>query len=207
LILTGQTGQKATAPARYWRYPSTHRVRQAQEFRPRTDGQMKPMSGQVQPRVPDPAEPREETVGQRDDRELLELLQELRVAGLGVQVLFGFLLALPFSTRFAHLYVWQRGLYTAILVASSLATALLLGPVAYHRLVFRQRQKEHLVRAANTMAIGGLVAVALAVCGTVLLVISYVDRTVTGIVIGACAAGLFGGLWFVYPLTRRARSE
>lgn len=155
----------------------------------------------------DPADPRDETLQQRDDRNLLELLQELRVAGLGVQVLFGFLLALPFSTRFVQLYLWQRGLYTAILVASSVATALLLGPVVYHRLVFRRRQKEHLIKAANAMAIGGLVAVALAVCGTVLLVISYVDKTVTGVVIGGCMAALFGGLWFGYPLVRRARAE
>ncbi len=156
---------------------------------------------------PEPADPRDETVEQRDDRNLIELLQELRVAGLGVQVLFGFLLALPFSTRFAQLHLWQRGLYTAILVASAVATALLLGPVAYHRLVFRRRQKEHLIRAANAMAIGGLVAVAVAVAGTVLLVVSYVDKTVTGAVVGACAAVLFGGLWFAFPLARRERAE
>lgn len=153
------------------------------------------------------ADPREETTEQRDDRNLIELLQELRVAGLGVQVLFGFLLALPFTTRFVQLHPWQRGLYTGILVASAVATALLLGPVAYHRLVFRRRQKEHLIRAANAMAIGGLVAVAVAVVGTVLLVVSYVDMTVTGAVIGACAAGLFGWLWFAFPLARRERTE
>lgn len=154
---------------------------------------------------PDSADPREETQEQRDDRNLIELLQELRVAGLGVQVLFGFLLALPFTTRFVRLGLWQRDLYTGVLVASAVATALLLGPVAYHRLVFRRRQKEHLVKAANTMAIGGLVAVALAVSGTVLLVVSYVDKTVTGLVVGAGAACLFGGLWFAYPLARRER--
>ncbi len=156
---------------------------------------------------PDAADPRDETPEQRDDRNLIELLQELRVAGLGIQVLFGFLLALPFTTRFVQLHPWQSDLYTAILVTSAVATALLLGPVAYHRLVFRRRQKEHLVRAANAMAIGGLAAVALAVSGTVLLVVSYVDKTVTGLVIGGCAGGLFAGLWFAYPLTRRERAE
>ena len=155
----------------------------------------------------DAADPRAETREQRDDRNLIELLQELRVAGLGVQVLFGFLLALPFTTRFVRLYPWQRDLYTGILLVSAVATALLLGPVAYHRLVFRRRQKEHLVRAANTMAIGGLVAVALAVSGTVLLVVSYVDKTVTGVAIGGCMACLFGGLWFAYPAVRRRRAE
>jgi Family of unknown function (DUF6328) len=155
----------------------------------------------------DDADPRDETLEQRDDRNLIELLQELRVAGLGVQVLFGFLLALPFTTRFVQLHSWQSDLYTAILVTSATATALLLGPVAYHRLVFRRRQKEHLVKAGNVMAIGGLAAVALAVSGTVLLVVSYVDSTVTGLVIGGCAGCLFGGLWFAYPLTRRERAE
>ena len=152
-------------------------------------------------------DPRHETQEERDDRNLIELLQELRVGGLGIQVLFGFLLALPFTTRFVQLYLWQRDLYTGVLLTSAVATALLLGPVAYHRLVFRRRQKEHLVRAANVMAIGGLVAVSIAVSGTVLLVVSYVDKTVTGIVIGACMACLFAGLWFAYPLVRRGRAE
>jgi Family of unknown function (DUF6328) len=93
---------------------------------------------------------------QRDDRNLAEILQELRVAGLGVQVLFGFLLSLPFTTRFERLDHDQRGLYIASLLLAAASTALLLGPVAYHRLVFRRNHKERLVRAANVMAILGL---------------------------------------------------
>jgi hypothetical protein len=151
----------------------------------------------------DEGDERDETREERDDRNLLELLQELRVAGLGVQVLFGFLLALPFSARFVQLSQPQRGLYVAILLVSALATALLLGPVAYHRLVFRLKQKEHLVRAANVMAIGGLAAVALAISGTVLLVVSYVQKGAFGIVAGACAIIVFVSLWFAYPLVRR----
>jgi hypothetical protein len=157
--------------------------------------------------APPDGDPRAETQEQRDDRNLIELLQELRVAGLGVQVLFAFLLALPFSSRFVQLHPWQRGLYVGILVVSAAATALLLGPVAYHRLVFRRRQREHLISAANLMAIGGLVAVALAVSGTVLLVVSYVYSGSTGLVIGGCAAVLFGGLWFAFPLIRRERAD
>ena len=146
---------------------------------------------------------RDETREQRDDRNLIELLQELRVAGLGVQVLFGFLLALPFTSRFGQLSHLQRGLYVAILLDSALATALLLGPVAYHRLLFRLRQKENLVRTANVMAIGGLAAVALAISGTVLLVVSYVEKGTLGVIAGACATVLFLSLWFAYPLVRR----
>jgi hypothetical protein len=155
-------------------------------------------------KVPDA---RDETQEQRDDRNLIELLQELRVAGLGVQVLFGFLLALPFSSRFAQLGNAQRGLYVAILVLSALATALLLGPVAYHRLVFRLGQKEQLVRAANVMAISGLVGVALAVSATVLLVVSFVDKGLPAALIGTLTACVFAGLWFAFPLVRRQRVQ
>jgi hypothetical protein len=102
------------------------------------------------------SDPRDESAAQRADRNLGELLQELRVAGLGVQVLFGFLLSLPFTARFARLSPGQRDLYLASLVLAAVATALLVGPVAYHRLVFRRGQKERLVRAASVMAIGGL---------------------------------------------------
>jgi hypothetical protein len=86
-----------------------------------------------------------------------------------VQVLFGFLLSLPFTNRFSWLSQGQRDLYLATLVLAAVATALLLGPVAYHRLVFRQGQKERLVRAANVMAVAGLAAVGLAVSAAVLL--------------------------------------
>jgi hypothetical protein len=156
---------------------------------------------------PAPPDDRDESVEQRDDRNLIELLQELRVAGLGVQVLFGFLLALPFTSRFSQLSSAQRGLYTGILVVSALATALLLGPVAYHRMVFRLRQKEHLVKAANAMAIGGLAAVALAVAGTVWLVVSYVVKGDGAYVIGSFVAVVFAVLWFAFPLVRRTQAE
>jgi Na+/melibiose symporter-like transporter len=131
------------------------------------------------------------------------LLQELRVAGLGVQVLFGFLLSLPFTNRFTKLDAGQRHLYLATLVLSAVATALLLGPVAYHRLVFRRGQKEGLVRAANVMAVLGLGAVGLAVSAAVLLVTSDVTGGLTAGLITAFVVLMFAGLWFVFPLTRR----
>src|SRR5579859_5435514 len=151
------------------------------------------------------ADPRNETPEERDDRNLAELLQELRVAGLGVQVLFGFLLSLPFTNRFDKLGSAQRQLYLACLVLAAVATALLLGPVAYHRLVFRQPPKAPLVRAANVMAIGGLVTVGLAVSVAVLVVTGYVDHGLPSVVITVCILCLFAGLWFAFPLTRRAR--
>src|SRR5580692_9515822 len=151
----------------------------------------------------DASDPRDESVQERDDRNLAELLQELRVAGLGVQVLFGFLLSLPFTNRFDRLSQGQRELYLGTLVLAAVATALLLGPVAYHRLVFRQGQKERLVRAANIMAIAGLAAVGLAVSAAVLLVTDYVSSGLTAGLITAFVTIVFAGLWFAFPLAHR----
>ncbi len=147
-------------------------------------------------------DPRNETEEERDDRNLAELLQELRVAGLGVQVLFGFLLSLPFTTKFSKLSQGQRELYLGSLVLAAVSTALLLGPVAYHRLVFRRHQKEHLVRAANRMAVLGLAAVGLAISAAVLLVSSFVATAVPAALITVFIVCLFGGLWFALPLAR-----
>jgi hypothetical protein len=156
-----------------------------------------------EPRDHDPRDPRDESEAQRDDRNLAELLQELRISGLGVQVLFGFLLSLPFTVRFAKLSQGQRDLYLASLVLSAVATALLLGPVAYHRLVFRRRLKEPLIRAASVMATLGLAAVGLAICAAVLLATSTVATGLPAAIITVCIAVLFAGLWFAFPLARR----
>jgi ABC-type multidrug transport system permease subunit len=147
---------------------------------------------------------RQETQEERDDRNLAEVLQELRVAGLGVQVLFGFLLGLPFTVRFSRLNHAQRDLYVADIVLAAIATATLVGPVAYHRVVFRQRQKEQLVKTANIMALFGLAIVALAVSGAVLLILTYVVPGVAAAVISLCVFVAFATLWFVVPLARRA---
>jgi hypothetical protein len=144
-----------------------------------------------------------ETEAERDDRNLIELLQELRVAGLGVQVLFGFLLSIPFTNGFAKLNQAQHGLYVATLVLAAIATALLLAPVAYHRLVFRRHQKGQLVRDANILAILGLAAVGLDVSAAVLLVVSFVDRGATVALVALFVVCLFAVLWFVLPLARR----
>jgi Family of unknown function (DUF6328) len=150
---------------------------------------------------------RDESPEQRDDRNLMELLQELRVAGLGVQVLFGFLLSLPFTSRFEKLNQSQRHLYIADVLLSAIATALLVAPVAYHRIVFRQHQKEPLIRAANILALAGLAAVGLAITLAVLLVVSFVGLGGVGITIGILTGGLFAILWFAIPLLRRRRAE
>jgi hypothetical protein len=144
-----------------------------------------------------------ETEAERNDRNLIELLQELRVASLGVQVLFGFLLAIPFTTKFADLSHAQRELYVASLLLAAVATALLLAPVAYHRLVFRQNRKEQLVKDANVLALLGLAAVGLAISASVLLVVSYVESGAIVVIIAVVTVCLFAVLWFVLPMVRR----
>jgi hypothetical protein len=146
---------------------------------------------------------RQETLAERDDRNFGELIQELRVVSLGVQVLFGFLLSLPFTVRFTRLGTGQRDLYLASLVLSATATVLLLGPVAYHRLVFRQGLKEPVVKYANVMAVLGLASVGAAVLTAVLLVTSVVAGVLPGALITAVMACMLASLWFVLPLRRR----
>src|SRR3984957_16823768 len=149
---------------------------------------------------------RDELREEREDRNLIELLQELRVAGLGVQVLFGFLLSLPFTTRFDRLSLDQRHLYISTLLLAALSTALLSAPVAFHRLVFRTHRKERLVRTANVMALAGLAAVGLSISGAVWLVWSVVTRGAVGPVIVAGTAATFVLLWLVIPVLGRLRA-
>jgi hypothetical protein len=148
-------------------------------------------------------DPRQESVAQRADRNIAELVQELRVVGLGVQVLFGFLLSLPFTMRFTKLDGTQRDLYLTSLVLAAVATTLLIGPVAYHRLVFRRGMKEQLVRFANALAILGLAAVAGAVLMAVLFVTDFVAGAVTAGLITAVLGCMLAVLWFAVPLAQR----
>jgi uncharacterized membrane protein YedE/YeeE len=157
--------------------------------------------------VGDAPDQRQESGAQRADRNLGELIQELRVAGLGVQVLFGFLLSLPFSNKFTQLDGAQRDLYLTCLVLSAVATVLLMGPVAYHRLVFRRGLKEQLVRVANLQAIVGLTMVGGAVLSAVLLVSWYVAGPVAGGIITAILGILTVGLWFAIPLATRREAR
>jgi O-antigen/teichoic acid export membrane protein len=148
-----------------------------------------------------------ETEAQRDDRNTMELLNELRVVGIGVQVLFGFLLGLPFTNHFSKLYTAQRGVYLATVTLAALSTVLLVAPVAYHRLLFRRHEKGSLVRVTNVLAIAGLVTVGLAVSCAVLLVVTVVAPGAPAIVITALIVVAFAGLWFALPLSRRDRDD
>lgn len=148
-----------------------------------------------------------ETPAERADRNVMELLNELRVVGIGVQVLFGFLLSIPFAKGFPNLDHTERGIYLATLVLAALSTALLVAPVAYHRLLFRRHEKESLVRVTNALAIAGLVTVGLAVCSAVLLVTDFVAPGLRATVITAGLICVFAALWFALPLSRRGRDD
>ena len=152
-------------------------------------------------------EDRRETAAERADRNMGELLQELRVALPGVQVLFAFLLTVPFSQGFASLSDEQRDLYFAVLIGTAIATALLIAPSAYHRLLFRQRDKEHLVRISNRLTIAGLGVLALSITGAVLLIADLLYDGAETILFTALVGGVLLLLWAILPLYRRAQLE
>ena len=146
---------------------------------------------------------REESEAERLDRNLGELLQELRVALPGVQVLFAFLLAVPFQQEFTKISEFEKRVYFATLLLTALSAALLIAPSAYHRLTFRYQQKYRLVFISNRLAIAGLAALALAMSCAILLVTHLLFGTVTTIVTCTIAVATFVLLWAVLPLKRR----
>lgn len=154
-----------------------------------------------------PASPSGEGQSERIDRELIELLNELRVALPGVQVLFAFLLTVPFSQGFVQTTDFQRNLLFGVLVATAISAALLIAPSAWHRLRFRQRDKELILLAANRMAIAGLGFLALAMVGAVMLIANYAFSETLTIVSGIAAVLVFGGLWYAIPLARKVEQS
>jgi hypothetical protein len=140
---------------------------------------------------------------ERLDRNYGELLQELRVAQTGVQILFAFQLTLPFTPRFAETTPFQRYVYFATLLLAVSATVLLIAPVSHHRLVFRHRVKRELVAMANLEAVAGLMLLAVALLGTVLLVTDFLFTGWLVPVVTAALAGLFLLFWLVLPLRDR----
>jgi O-antigen/teichoic acid export membrane protein len=150
---------------------------------------------------------RTEAEADRINRNLADLLQELRVAGLGVHMLFGFLLALPFSVRFAQLNGARRDVYRMSVLSAAAATVLLISPVAYHRWVFRRHQKSKLIRVANVEALCGLGLEAFSLSCAVALIMSFVgSNSLLSVLVSLVIAG-FAFLWFALPLFDRITSE
>ena len=141
------------------------------------------------------------------DRELIELLNELRVTLPGVQILFAFLLTVPFTQRFEKVTEFQRHLFFATLLSAALAVVLLIAPTARHRLLFRQHDKEKIVVSSNRYAIAGLATLALAMTGAVMLITDLLFKETMVTCVTAALGGLFATLWFIGPALRRAAHD
>ncbi len=145
---------------------------------------------------------RDETPSERADRNLEELISEVRVALPGVQVLFAFLLVVPFNDRFRDLSRFDQRLYLATLLSATIAAALLIAPSINHRIEFGTGDKEHLVRLANRLTIAGLAMLAASMTMAVALVTNLVFSGATAVIVATSLAGLFSLLWFVMPVVR-----
>jgi predicted membrane channel-forming protein YqfA (hemolysin III family) len=141
--------------------------------------------------------------GNRLDRELIELLNELRVVLPGVQVLFAFLLTVPFTNRFSSITNTQRQVFFATFLLTTAATALLIAPSAYHRLRWRQHDKEQMLRTANRLSIGGMVFLTLALVCATFLVADLILHVTGAAIVTAVVAGFFAWFWWGLPLWRR----
>src|SRR5512139_96008 len=142
---------------------------------------------------------------ERLTRNLNELLQELRVMQTGVQILTGFLLTVPFTDKFGDLDTFQKTVYLGVLCGSVLATGLIVAPVAFHRTLFRQGEREWIVEAANNAARHGLIALAVTTAGVVWLVFDVVVGGPVSHVAALTATSVFALLWGVLPALRRRR--
>lgn len=149
----------------------------------------------------------DEDRGEKLDRELIELLNELRVVLPGVQVLFAFLLTVPFTQRFPSLTDLQRDVYFASFIATAAATVLLMAPSAFHRLRWRQRDKERLLVLSNRFAIGGLTLLAASIALVVFTVTDVIFATGSAAVASGLVAGAIVIFWFVVPLMRGGRRD
>jgi Flp pilus assembly protein TadB len=147
----------------------------------------------------------DESKEDRLDRELIELLNELRVALPGVQVLFAFLLTVPFTNRFERVNDLQKDAYLVALVATAIGSVLLIAPTAYHRIRFRDRDKEAMIQTANRLAIAGTVLLALGMTASVFFVTDFLFRATVTSLVTAVVAGCFVWFWYGLPLLREAR--
>jgi hypothetical protein len=148
---------------------------------------------------------RMETDEERADRNLSDLLQELRVALPGVQVLFAFLLTVPFTNRFSDLNAFQEKLYFGVLIAVALATVLLVAPTVGHRILFRRQQKEYIVTLSNNLSLVGMFLLAVSMCGAIALISDFLFGGTTAIISTVVMAVAFAGFWFTGPIIRRAK--
>ncbi len=152
-------------------------------------------------------EQRDETPLERLDRNWVDLLQELRVIQTGVQLLTGFLLILPFQARFEQLSLFQQNVYLVTLSAAVVATGFLIAPVSLHRILFRRHARRITVDVAHRLAQIGLLLLAVAMVGVVLLIFDLVLGLVGALVAAGSVAVLLIGLWVVLPFVIREGND
>jgi hypothetical protein len=139
------------------------------------------------------------------DRQVAEILQEIRVAITGGQILFGFLLTVPFAQRWSETDDLQRSLFLLTLLSIAMATGCFIAPTAAHRVRFHQRDRSFLVAYANGAAIAGLVFLLVAMVSAVLLVTDFVFARTTAVIAAAAVTLVLATLWFAVPLARYRR--
>jgi hypothetical protein len=150
---------------------------------------------------------RTEAERELEHRRFIELLNELRVALTGVQILFAFLLTVPFTQRFSHVTAFQRDVYFATLLCAAAAVVLLIAPTAQHRMLFRRHHKHELILLGGTMTLVGLAFLALAMTGVILLITDILFRAATVIVVTTSVATAFVTLWYLMPLLQRLKDR
>jgi Family of unknown function (DUF6328) len=150
---------------------------------------------------------RDESESERLDRNLQEMLGELRVALPGVQVLFAFLLVVPFNQRFADVTQFQKTVFFVTLLCTAASTVCLIAPTAHHRLEFRQQDKQRIVQTGNRIVILGLLLLAVAMTGAVLFVTDFLYSSTTTIVAAGGIGLAFAVLWYLIPLRRLAQGD
>ncbi len=143
----------------------------------------------------------------RQDRELIELLNELRVTLPGVQVLFAFLLIVPFSQQFERVNDLQKYAYLLTLIATGVGAALLIAPTPYHRLRFRSHDKEAMLVTSNRLAIAGTVCVAVAMTSAVFFVSDFLFRSPVPVLVAGLVAACIVTFWYVIPLARKLSDD
>jgi hypothetical protein len=150
---------------------------------------------------------RDESDEERLDRNLQEMLGELRVALPGVQVLFAFLLVVPFNQRFGQVTDFQQTVFFVTLLCTAASTVCLIAPTAHHRLEFRRQDKERIVRTGNRIVVLGLGLLAIAMTGAVLFVTDFLYGSTTTAAAATGVGAAFAALWYLIPLRRLAGGD
>ena len=145
---------------------------------------------------------RRESEKERLDRNLGELLQELRIALPGVQVLFAFLLVVPFNQRFGEITSFQQTVYFITLLLATSATVCLIAPTAHHRIEFREGDKQRIVFSGTRLAVAGLALLAAAMTGAVILVTDFLYPSTTVVIVAVAVGLMFTLVWFGWPVKR-----